>query len=77
MVNAKEAKTISRSVNLDTQILDKISYTIVKAASKGKYNTSITSIVYNLPNDYDYVEYLRELGYEVKYRSYGIYVYWE
>ncbi len=77
MINAKEAKTISRSVNLDAQILDKISYTIVEASSKGKYNTSITSILYNLPNDYDYVEYLRELGYEVKYRNYGIHVYWQ
>lgn len=77
MVNTKEAKIISRSVNLDIQILDKINYTIVEAASKGKYNTSITSIVYNLPNDYDYVEYLRKLGYEVKYRNYRIYVYWK
>ena len=76
MINAKEAKTISRSVNLDTQILDKISYNIVEAAGKGKYDISITSILYNLHNNYDYVEYLRELGYEVKYRNYGIHVYW-
>lgn len=76
MINAKEAKTISKSINLDTQILDKISYNIVEAASKGKYDISITSILYNLHNNYDYVEYLRELGYEVKYRNYGIHVYW-
>lgn len=76
MIDAKEAKTISISVELDTQILDKISYIIIKEASKGKHETSITSILYNVSNDYSYIGYLRELGYEVTYRNFGIYVSW-
>ena len=52
MIKAKEAKVISQSSELDQQILDKISFTIIKEANKGNYCANITSIIYNLPHNY-------------------------
>lgn len=77
MIKAKEAKVISQSAELDKQILDKISITIIKEASKGNYCADITSIIYNLP--YTYIEYLKEFGYSIKnlYNGIpGIYIVW-
>lgn len=77
MIKAKEAKVISQSAELDKQILDKISITIIKEASKGNYCADITSIIYNLP--YTYIEYLKEFGYSIKnlYKGIpGIYIVW-
>ena len=59
MIKAKEAKVISQSTELDQQILDKISFTIIREANKGNYCANITSIIYNLPHNY--IEYLKEL----------------
>ena len=77
MIKAKEAKVISQSSELDQQILDKISFTIIKEASKGNYCADITSIISNLPHTY--IEYLKELGYSIKnlYNGIpGIYIFW-
>ena len=79
MIKAKEAKVISRSVELNQQILDKISCIIIKEASKGNYRADITPIIYNLPHNYTYIEYLKELGYSIKdlyHGIHGIYVVW-
>lgn len=79
MIKAKEAKVISRSVELNQQILDKISSTIIREASQGNYCANITSIIYNLPHNYTYIEYLKELGYSIKdlyHGIHGIYVVW-
>ena len=77
MIRAKEAKAISRSAVLDQQILDEISFTIIKEANKGNYCANITSIIYNLPHNY--IEYLKEFGYSIKnlYNGIpGIYIVW-
>ena len=77
MIKAKEAKVISQSSELDKQILDKISFTIIREANKGNYCANITSIIYNLP--YTYIEYLKELEYSIKnlYNGIpGIYIVW-
>ena len=37
MIKAKEAKVISQSSELDQQILDKISFTIIREANKDNY----------------------------------------
>ena len=77
MIKAKEAKAISQSSELDQQILDKISITIIKEASQGNYCADITSIISNLP--YTYIEYLKEFGYSIKnlYNGIpGIYIVW-
>lgn len=79
MIKAKEAKAISQSVELDQQILDKISFTIIKEASQGNYCADITSIIYKLPHAYPYLEYLKELGYSIKDIHnciHGTYVVW-
>ena len=77
MIKAKEAKAISQASELDQQILDKISITIIKEANKGNYYADITSIIYNLPHTY--IEYLKEFGYSIKnlYNGIpGIYIFW-
>ena len=77
MIKAKEAKIISQSSELDPQILEKISFTIIREANKGNYCANITSIIYNLPHTY--IEYLKELGYSIKnlYNGIpGIYIVW-
>ncbi len=66
MIKAKEAKAISRSAELDQQILDKISFTIIREASKGNYCADITSIIRGLHNAYSYILYFKELGYSIK-----------
>lgn len=66
MIKAKEAKTISQSVELDQQILDEISFTIIREASKGNYCADITPIIRRLRHDYPYILYLKELGYSIK-----------
>lgn len=79
MIKAKEAKVISRSVELNQQVLDKISCIIIKEASKGNYRADITPIIYNLPHNYTYIEYLKEFGYSIKnlYNGIpGIYIVW-
>ena len=77
MIKAKEARAITHSVELDQQILDKISFTIIKEANKGNYCADITSIIDNLPHNY--IEYLKEFGYSIKnlYKGIpGIYIVW-
>lgn len=79
MIKAKEAKAISQSVELDQQILDEISFTIIKEASQGNYCADITSIIHRLPHDYPYILYLKELGYSIKDIHnciHGTYVVW-
>ena len=79
MIKVKEAKVISQSSELDQQILDKISFTIIREANKGNYCANITSIIYNLPHNYTYIEYLKEFGYSIKnlYNGIpGIYIVW-
>ena len=78
MIKAKEAKTISQSVELDQQILDEIGFTIIKEASQGNYAAQISSILPTTNID-KYYDYLRELGFEIStlYKGeYGVYVIW-
>ena len=79
MIKVKEAKVISQSSELDQQILDKISLTIIREANKGNYFADITFIIYNLPHNYTYIEYLKEFRYSIKnlYKGIpGIYIVW-
>ena len=78
MIKAKEAKTISQSVELDQQILDQINFAIIKEASKGNYAAQISSILPTTNVD-KYYDYLRELGFEIStlYKGeHGVYVIW-
>ena len=78
MIKAKEAKVISQSSELDQQILDKISFTIIKEASQGNYAARIGSILPTANVD-KYYDYLRELGFEIStlYKGeHGVYVVW-
>ena len=78
MIKAKEAKTISQSVELDQQILDQINFAIIKEASKGNYASWIGSILPTTNVD-KYYDYLRELGFEIStlYKGkHGVYVVW-
>ena len=79
MIKAKEAKTISQSVELDQQILDQINFAIIKEASQGNYAAQISSILPTTNID-KYYDYLRELGFEIStfYKGeYGVYVVWK
>ena len=79
MIRAKEAKAISQSVELDQQILDEISFTIIKEASQGNYAARIGSMLPTANVD-KYYDYLRELGFEIStlYKGeYGVYVVWK
>ena len=79
MIKAKEAKTISQSVELDQQILDEIGFTIIKEASQGNYAAQIGSILPTTNVD-KYYDYLRELGFEISTlykREHGVYVVWK
>ena len=78
MIKAKEAKTISQSVELDQQILDQINFAIIKEASQGNYAAQIGSILPTTNVD-KYYDYLRELGFEIStlYKGeHGVYVVW-
>ena len=78
MIKAKEAKTISQSVELDQQILDEINFAIIKEASQGNYAAQIGSILPTTNID-KYYDYLRELGFEIStlYKGeHGVYVVW-
>ena len=78
MIKAKEAKAISQSVELDQQILDEISFTIIKEASQGNYAARISSIL-PTTNVAKYYDYLRELGFGIStlYKGeHGVYVVW-
>ena len=78
MIKAKDAKAISQSVELDQQILDEISFTIIKEASQGNYAAQIGSILPTTNVD-KYYDYLRELGFEIStlYKGeHGVYVVW-
>ena len=79
MIKAKEAKTISQSVELDQQILDEIGFTIIKEASQGNYAARIGSILPTTNVD-KYYDYLKELGFEIRtfYKGeHGVYVVWK
>ena len=79
MIKAKEAKVISQSSELDQQILDKISFTIIKEASQGNYAAQISSILPTTNID-KYYDYLKELGFEIStlYKGeHGVYVVWK
>ncbi len=78
MIKAKEAKTISQSVELDQQILDQINFAIIKEASKGNYAVQIGSILPTTNVD-KYYDYLKELGFGIStlYKGeHGVYVVW-
>ena len=79
MIRAKEAKAISRSVELDQQILDEIGFTIIKEASQGNYAAHIGSILPTTNVD-KYYDYLKELGFGIStlYKGeHGVYVVWK
>lgn len=71
MIKAKEAKAITRSVELDQRTLDQISVAIITEASQGNYSANITGIVYGSPHDYAYTSYLEELGYSITHLDHG------
>ncbi len=79
MIKAKDAKAITQSVELDQQILDQISFAIIKEASQGNYAAWIGPIL--PPTNVDkYYDYLRELGFEIStlYKGeHGVYVTWK
>ena len=78
MIKAKEARTITYSVELDQQILDQINFAIIKEASKGNYAAQIGSIL-PATNVDKYYDYLKELGFEIStlYKGeHGVYVVW-
>lgn len=78
MIKAKEAKAISRSAVLDQQILDEISFTIIKEASQGNYAARISSILPTTNVD-KYYDYLKDLGFKIStlYKGeHGVYVVW-
>lgn len=79
MIKAKEAKAISISVELDQQVLDKISKAIITEASKGNYAVKVS---HPLPIDKvdRYIDYLKELGFKTHplYKGeHGIYITWK
>ena len=79
MIKATEARAISRSAVLDPQILDQISFAIIKEASKGNYAAWIGSILPTTNVD-KYYDYLKELGFEIStlYKGeHGVYVVWK
>lgn len=79
MIRAKDARAISRSAVLDPQILDQISFAIIKEASKGNYAAWIGSILPTTNVD-KYYDYLKELGFEISllYKGeHGVYVVWK
>ena len=79
MIKAKDAKAITQSVELDQQILDQISFAIIKEASQGNYAAWIGPIL--PPTNVDkYYDYLGELGFEIStlYKGeHGVYVTWK
>lgn len=79
MIRAKDAKAISRSAILDQSILDRISFAIIKEASKGNYAAWIGSILPTTNVD-KYYNYLKELGFGISllYKGeHGVYVVWK
>lgn len=79
MIKAKDARAISRSVELDQQILHEIGFTIIKEASKGNYAARIGSILPTTNVD-KYYDYLKELGFGISllYKGeHGVYVVWK
>ena len=75
MIEAKEARVITKSAGLDRHVLDKIQNVIIAVANKGGYTADISSLMVKQP----YLDYLRELGYTIttyKNKSIGIYVEW-
>ena len=79
MIKAKDAKAISKSAVLDPHILDQISFTIIKEASKGNYAAQIGSIL-PTTNVNKYYDYLKELGFGISllYKGeHGVYVTWK
>lgn len=79
MIKAKDAKAISRSAVLDPQILDQITFAIIKEASKGNYAAWIGSILPTTNVD-KYYDYLKELGFGISllYKGeHGVYVTWK
>ena len=78
MIKAKDAKAISRSAVLDQQILDEISFTIIKEASQGNYAAQIGSTLPTTNVD-KYYDYVKELGFEISllYKGdYGVLLVW-
>lgn len=78
MIRAKDARAISRSAVLDRQILDQISFAIIKEASQGNYTAQISSILPTTNVD-KYYDYLKELGFGIStfYKGeHGVYVGW-
>lgn len=79
MIKAKEAEAISRSVELDQHILDRVSCAIITEASKGNYVVNISHL---LPVNKvgRYIDYLEELGFKTHllYKGkQGVYVTWK
>lgn len=66
MIEAKEARIISISAELDKHILDNINKAIVTEAGKGNYVADITYILPEIcPNVTKYYDYFKELGFKI------------
>lgn len=79
MIKAKEARNISRSVELDQQILDQVSYAIIREASQGKYMANISSIMKGVNSGEAYFRYFNTLGFKISYcdnGNPGMYIMW-
>ena len=79
MIKAKDAKAISRSVELDQQILDQVSCTIITEASQGNYYANISSIMEGINSREAYFTYFKTLGFTTAYRDNGnpgLYIMW-
>lgn len=66
MIEAKEARIISISAELDKHILDNINKAIITEAGKGNYVSDITYILPEIcPNVTKYYDYFKELGFKI------------
>lgn len=79
MIKAKDAKTISQSVELDQHILNEINFAIIKEASKGNYCANITLIHKEMKSEKAYFDYFNSLGFKLSYLDNGdpgLYIMW-
>lgn len=70
-------KAISRSAVLDQHILDRVSFAIIKEASKGRAN--ITLIHKEMKPEKAYFDYFNSLGFKTSYlgnEDPGLYIIW-
>ena len=79
MIQAEDAKAVSRSAVLDQHILDQINCAIIKEASKGNRRANITLIHKKMKPEKAYFDYFYSLGFKTSYlgnEDPGLYIIW-